>query len=250
MHDPLSVLPAYAPIPKNSAPEPLSVQPEIIQSPQKPTRAAAKRQPEPEEDQGWENYDIPASAGDDNIIDSLKPMWKNSRPRGKLGKRIKGLLGAIVVIAAIAVLLITLWLPVFQVQRSSMAQTLRDGEVVVFITTGGINRGDVIAFNHGSHVLIKRVIAVSGDWVDILENGTVLLNGTPLIEPYVSEFSPGEISAEFPMQVPDRQYFVLGDRRQTSLDSRDEEIGLIRQDQIIGKSFLRVWPLDRIGTIK
>ena len=155
----------------------------------------------------------------------------------------------VLVAAAVVVLVVTLWIPVYQVQRSSMAPTLRDGEIVAFIKTGGVEQGNVIAFHHGSQVLIKRVIAIGGDAIDMLEDGTVILNGMPLDEPYVSELSAGETDMSFPLVVPEGQYFVLGDQRRTSLDSRNETIGMIREDQIIGRALMRMWPLNRFGSI-
>ena len=154
----------------------------------------------------------------------------------------------ILVLAAAVVLVVTLWMPVYQVQRSSMAPSLRDGEIIAFIKTGNIEHGDVIAFHHGNQVLIKRVIAVGGDIINILEDGTVVLNGIPLSEPYVSEITAGEPDTRYPIQVEENMYFVLGDQRRTSLDSRTEAIGTIREDQIIGRSLLRVWPLNRFGS--
>jgi len=159
-------------------------------------------------------------------------------------------IGALTVFAAAIVLALTLWFPVFQVQRSSMAPALRDGDVVVFVTPGGVKRGDVVAFYQGNQVLIKRVIALGGDWLDIESDGMVLLNGEPIVEPYVSEPSAGGHRAGQPLQTPDRQFFVMGDHRRTSLDSRNEEIGFVHQNRIIGKARLRIWPPDRLGIVR
>jgi signal peptidase I len=131
-----------------------------------------------------------------------------------------------------------------------MAPTFRDGDLVVFVTLGRVENGDVIAFYHGAQVLVKRVVGVTGDWIDIAEDGRVLRNGTLLDEPYIIDFSAGDISMELPLQVSERQYFVLGDqRRAAALDSRNADIGLVNADQVIGKSLLRIWPHDRIGLV-
>jgi signal peptidase I len=130
-----------------------------------------------------------------------------------------------------------------------MNPTVRDGDVVVFITVGQISRGDIIAFNHGSQVLVKRVIAISGDYIDIDEGGKVQLNNKYLDEPYISGHLEGKHAQGMPRQIQDNQFFVMGDHRQTSIDSRDPEIGSVRKDQVIGKAFIRLWPINRLGTL-
>jgi signal peptidase I len=167
---------------------------------------------------------------------ALKPLWS--------------IVKAMIVIAAAIVLIFNLLLPVYQVQRSTMAPTFRDGDLVDFLTVGAVENGDVIAFYHGAQVMVKRVIGVTGDWIDLSEDGRVIRNGILLDEPYIIDHGMGEVSTEFPLQVAERQYFVLGDqRRAAALDSRNAEIGLINADQIIGKSLLRIWPHDRIGLV-
>jgi signal peptidase I len=118
---------------------------------------------------------------------------------------------------------------------------------VVFISTGRIGHGDVIAFYHGNNVLIKRVIAVGGDWLSISADGTVYLNDEPLDEHYVHEHSAGE---ELSIQILDNQFFVMGDQRWVSLDSRSMEIGLVSQEQIIGRTFIRIWPFNKFGFVR
>jgi signal peptidase I len=164
-------------------------------------------------------------------------------------KQIWGILRVLIVAAAITVLLLFLWIPILQVERSTMAPAYRDGDVVVFITTGKIQTGDVVAFYHGKQVLVKRVIGVPGDWIDIDGDGNVLLNGEPLSEPYIIDRGLGDVTVEFPLQVTERHYFVLSDQRSLTLDSRNADIGLIHQDQLIGQSLLRIWPYERIGIV-
>lgn len=165
--------------------------------------------------------------------------------RNEITKTIWDTLSTMIIIAAVVVLILNLWLPVMQVQRSSMSPTLTDGDIMLFTTIGNIKQGNIIAFHHGSQILIKRVIATNGDWVDILEDGSVMVNGNILKEPYVAVQGLGECTVTLPIQVQENQYFVMGDHRLTSLDSRSTDIGLVHTDQIIGKSLFRVWPLFR-----
>jgi signal peptidase I len=168
----------------------------------------------------------------------------------KILKHIWGVAQIMIVVAAAIVLVFNLLLPVYQVQRSTMAPAFRDGDIVVFVTAGRVKNGDVIAFYYGPQVLVKRVIGVAGDWVDIDNDGVLQLNGEPLAEPYVLEHRAGDISTPLPLQVPENQFFVLGDQRwAASLDSRNEEIGLVREEQVIGKTLFRLWPSDRIGFV-
>jgi len=165
--------------------------------------------------------------------------------RGSIYKAVKSL----IVFAAAAVLLATLLFPAVQVQRGSMSPTLRDGEQLILITVGRINKGDIVAFHLGNQTLIKRVIATAGETVDIDANGAVYVDGVRIYEPYVNGISLGECDITLPFQVPDNQFFVMGDNRAVSLDSRSSDFGTIHRDEIVGKTILRVWPLTRIGLI-
>jgi signal peptidase I len=158
--------------------------------------------------------------------------------------------GVLIVVAAVSVLLSTLLVPVLRVYGESMFPTLRDGEVVVSFKTGDIERGDIIAFYYNNKALLKRVIAVSGDWVDIDENGVVSVNGEVPDEPYAPEKSLGKCDIELPYQVPDGRWFVMGDHRLTSVDSRASSIGPVSDEQIIGEVAFRVWPLTAFGQVK
>jgi len=148
--------------------------------------------------------------------------------------------------AAVAVLLSTLLLPVFSVHKNSMTPTLLDGELLIFSTVGEIKRGDIIAFHYNNQVLIKRVIATAGESVDINEDGVVYINEAPLSEPYINSQSLGECDLELPLMVPERQYFVMGDNRYISTDSRVGAIGTINSEHIVGKAILRIWPIPKI----
>lgn len=162
---------------------------------------------------------------------------------------LKSTIYSLITIAAVAVLIATLVLPVLEVNSSSMAPTVNEGEIVVSIKDKNLNTGDVVAFYHGNKILVKRVIAKAGSWVNIDKGGNVYVDGSILDEPYLKEKSLGEYDIEFPYQVPDGSYFVLGDERTTSIDSRNKEIGSISKENIIGKIFFRVWPMDMFGLI-
>lgn len=164
-------------------------------------------------------------------------------------KVILSALGTLTVFAALAVLVATLLLPVVRVNRGSMTPTLWDGDVIVFLEVGTIHKGDIVAFYYNNQILIKRVIATAGEWVDIDPNGVVSIDGKPLQEPYLGDQSLGECTIPMPFQVPDGKFFVMGDHRSTSVDSRAKEIGPVGQDQIVGKAILRIWPFSRIGFI-
>ena len=149
----------------------------------------------------------------------------------------------LVVVAAIAALLATLFLPVLQVSGDSMNPTLQDRDVLVLVKTDRLKTGDLCGFYWQNKLLLKRIIALPGDVVALDEDGVVTVNGETLDEPYVDELALGECDIKFPYQVPENRYFVLGDHRTTSIDSRSSVIGCVEKSQILGKVFLRVWPL-------
>lgn len=155
----------------------------------------------------------------------------------------------LVVVAAVAILVATLWLPVLQIYGSSMSPTLEAGDVVVSIKGTDFRQGDVLAFYYNNKILVKRLIALPGSWVDIDAEGNVTVDGMPLEEPYLTEKALGETNIELPYQVPDGRYFVMGDHRSTSVDSRNTTVGCVSEEQIVGKIIFRVWPLDEIGAL-
>ncbi len=156
---------------------------------------------------------------------------------------------ALVVVAAAAVLVATLLLPVLQVSGSSMEPTLSDGDVLVLLKSGDFETGDLVGFYYQNRLLLKRVVAGPGDVVDIDSGGDVYVNGELLDEPYVEEKALGQTDLDYPYQVPEGRYFVMGDNRAASVDSRSSAIGCIESDQIVGKVVLRVWPLDRLALV-
>lgn len=155
----------------------------------------------------------------------------------------------LITVAAIAVLVATLWLPVLQIYGSSMTPTLEDGEILFSVKTSDMEQGDIIAFYYNNKILVKRVIAGPGDWVDISEDGTVFVNSQKLDEPYVTDPAFGECDIELPYQVPDEKIFVMGDHRSTSVDSRSTSVGCVAQEQIVGQIIFRIWPLSELGPL-
>ena len=160
---------------------------------------------------------------------------------------LRGTVAVLVVVAAVAVLITTLFLPILQVSGDSMSPTLDHDEIVVLLKTKDFKRGDLVGFYYQGKILLKRVIALPGDEVAIDGNGVVYVNGELLEEPYVSEPGLGDCDLEFPYKVPGTSYFVMGDRRSNSVDSRNSAIGAVSRDDIIGKVFVRVWPFSRFG---
>lgn len=158
--------------------------------------------------------------------------------------------GVLCVVAAISVLLTTLWMPVLQIYGSSMSPTLEPGDLVLSVKNEKLETGDVVAFYQGNKLLIKRVIATSGQWVDIDNDGVVTVDGQVLDESYIKELSLGNCDIELPHQVKEAHYFIMGDNRDTSLDSRANTIGDIAEEQIEGKVVFRIWPLNKFGSVQ
>lgn len=162
---------------------------------------------------------------------------------------LRGTISVLLVVAAVAVLITTLFLPILQISGDSMSPTLEHDEIVVLLKTKKFNRGDLVGFYYQGKILLKRVIALPEDEVVIDEEGNVYVNGEILDEPYVTEKGLGDCDLEFPYKVPGTSYFVLGDRRSNSVDSRNSVVGAISRDDIIGKVFIRVWPLPEFGFV-
>lgn len=163
---------------------------------------------------------------------------------------LKSTIYSLVVVAAVAVLVATLVFPVLQISGSSMEPTLNDGEIVVLIKTTNLKKGQLCCFSYQNKLLIKRIIGLPGDSVNIDEDGYVYVNGTVVDEPYVIERSQGECDIDFPCVVSDNHYFVLGDHRATSIDSRSSAIGLVSEDFIVGRIFFRIWPFNMLSQVK
>ena len=170
--------------------------------------------------------------------------------RKRYGSALRGTLYSLAVVAAIAILVATLWMPVLQITGASMTPTLVDGEFVVAVKSSKFEPGDIVAFYYNNKILIKRVIASAGEWVDIDQEGNVYVNGVQLDEPYIQEKALGECNIELPYQVPDGKVFVMGDDRPVSLDSRSTAVGPVSKEQVLGRVAFRVWPLSAMGSVQ
>ena len=177
-------------------------------------------------------------------VDVLKKELKRERYKRRFRRLLGSTVNALIVVAAIAALIAMLVLPVLQIAGTSMEPSLNDGDIVLLVKTKHLETGDLCAFYYSNKVLVKRVIGTPGDYIWIESDGTVFVNGTALDEPYVSEKAFGECDVEFPYQVPENCYFVMGDHRETSIDSRSSVIGCITEENLMGKIFCRVWPLS------
>ncbi len=183
-------------------------------------------------------------------IDALQKELKRERYKHRFRKLLKSTLNALIVVAAVAALVATLVLPVLQIAGTSMERNLNDGDIVLLVKKKNLQSGDLCAFYYSNKILIKRVIATPGDYIWIESDGTVFLNGEALDEPYISQKALGECDVEFPFQVPENNYFVMGDKRETSIDSRSSVIGCVPEDQIVGKIFCKFWPLSEFEFIE
>ena len=183
-------------------------------------------------------------------VDQLEKELRRERHRRNYRATLRSTVSALVIVAAVAVLVSMLWLPVLQVVGESMTPSLFEGEIIVAPKGARFNKGDVIAFYYNNKILVKRVIANAGEWVNMDQDGNVFINDTPLDEPYVSEKAFGDCNIPLPYQVPDGKIFVMGDHRATSSDSRNTAVGCVAEEQIVGKVMLRVWPLSKIGMVE
>ncbi|MDY4222590.1 MAG: signal peptidase I [Candidatus Faecousia sp.] len=183
-------------------------------------------------------------------LDSLKAELKRVRYRQRYHSAIRSTIYTLLTVAAVAVLVATLLLPVLRIYGSSMTPSLYEGDIVVSVKEMRFDRGDIISFYYNNKILVKRVIAFEGEWVDMDEDGNVRVNGVLLDEPYVNEKAFGECDISLPYQVPDGRVFVMGDHRATSVDSRSSTVGCVFEEQVVGRILYRVWPLQAFGPVE
>ncbi|MCI9647572.1 MAG: signal peptidase I [Lachnospiraceae bacterium] len=182
-------------------------------------------------------------------VELLEAELKKEQYKSNYSRVLKSTVFSLLVVAAVAVLIAVLLLPVLQISGTSMTETLQDEDIVVAVNGSSYRTGDVIAFYYNNNILIKRVIASAGDWVDIDDEGNVFVNEEQLDEPYISEKALGECNIDLPYQVPDGKCFVMGDHRAVSIDSRNKSIGCVSNDMVVGKILFRVWPLSGLGIV-
>lgn len=180
-------------------------------------------------------------------VERLEAELKREKYRKRYRSVLRSTVYTLLVVAAAAVLIATLWLPVLQIYGTSMTPTLCDGDILISLKSKDFATGDVVAFYYNNRILVKRVIAGPGDWVDIDQDGTVYVNEQEIDEPYVVEKAFGECDIELPYQVPESRVFVMGDHRSVSIDSRSSSIGCVAKEDIVGRLVFRVWPIGVFG---
>ena len=182
-------------------------------------------------------------------VPSLKEI-QSERKRIRRGtyyrQAFRGTVSVLLVVAAIAVLITTLFLPILQISGDSMSPTMEHNEIVVLLKTKKFERGDLIGFYYQGKILLKRVIALPEDEVAIDADGNVYVNGELLDEPYVSSWS--DFEGEF--SVPEDCYFFAGDNRYGSLDARYWARPYIHKDDIKGKAKFVIFPFSSFGTLE
>ncbi len=212
----------------------------------------------PEEQSNAPPKEIPAAESPPETTDTNGRMPTSEQLQTELarvehnkrfGRTFRSTIYTLVVVAAVAVLIAVLVMPVLWIYGSSMNPTLTEGDIVLSVKTSDFKQGDLVCFYYGNKLLVKRCIATAGQWVEIDEDGNVYVDGERLVEPYVNELSYGECDIEYPYQVPDGRIFVLGDHRATSVDSRSSSVGCVADEQVVGKIVFRVWPLSGFGTV-
>jgi len=189
-----------------------------------------------------ENITLPTTS-------EIEELYKKAKYRKLFSEKIRSTVFMLIVVAAFAILVAMLYLPTLRIYGKSMKGTLESGDIVLAVKSNRFKTGDVVAFYYNNNILVKRVIAKSGDWVNITKDGTVYVNDKKINEPYIENKAYGETNIKFPYQVPENRIFVLGDNRKVSIDSRNTSVGAVSDEQLVGKLIFRIWPLSDIGTL-
>ncbi|MEE1154852.1 MAG: signal peptidase I [Acutalibacteraceae bacterium] len=183
-------------------------------------------------------------------IAQLEKELQRENYKNRYGKMLRSTTYTLITVSAVAILVATLLMPVLRIYGMSMTPSLSEGNIVITLKGSEFNQGDVISFYYNNKILVKRVIAFPGQWVDIDKDGNIYVNEDLLDEPYLTEKALGECDIELPYQVPDGKIFVCGDHRSTSVDSRSTTVGCVSEEQIVGKILFKVWPLNEMGPVK
>lgn len=182
-------------------------------------------------------------------IEQLESELQYENYKNRYGRTLRSTIYTLITVSAVAVLVATLLMPVLRIYGMSMTPAVSEGNIVIALKSSEFNQGDIISFYYNNKILVKRVIAFPGDWVDIDKQGNVYVNEKLLEEPYIVDKALGECDIELPYQVPDGKIFVCGDHRSTSIDSRSTTVGCVSEEQIVGKIVFKVWPLNEISSL-
>lgn len=182
--------------------------------------------------------------------DQIRKELHRVNYRHSFSRVLRNTIYALVTVAAVAVLVAVLLLPVLQIYGNSMEPAIHEGSIVLSVKGGKFRTGDIVAFYYNNKILVKRVIAQAGQWVDIDDAGNVFVDNQLVDEPYITEKALGETNIELPYQVPESRIFVMGDNRAVSVDSRNTAIGCVAEEQIVGKIVWCVWPFESFGEIR
>ena len=183
-------------------------------------------------------------------VTAVENELKRAKYSERYGKTFRSTIYILITVAAIAVLVATLLLPVLQIYGSSMTPTLDDGDIVMSVKASELEKGDIVAFYYNNKILVKRIIATSGEWVELDNEGNLYINGKLTEEPYIQDKALGECDIKMPYQVPEERVFVMGDHRSVSVDSRSTAVGCVAEEQIVGKLVFKIWPIESFGELK
>ena len=183
-------------------------------------------------------------------LGELEEEYKRVEQRHAFRGVVRSTFYILITVAAVAVLISVFYMPVLHIYGTSMTPALNNGELVAAIKTSDLTQGDVVAFYYNNKLLVKRVIGTPGDWIDLKENGDFYVNGELLDEPYLTEKAFGDCNITLPVQVSESRYFLVGDHRSVSIDSRNTAVGFVSEEQIVGKLVFRIWPFEVIGKVK